>query len=412
MFDSAVRAALAAHAETFRTATPFRHVVIDGFLRDDVARAMLQAFPGFDPRYAKDEHGRVGGKAVREHVRELPEPYPQLDAWLASADFLDAISVITGIPDLRHDPDYVGGGTHENVDGQALEAHVDFNYHPRTGQHRRLNLIVYLNPEWDEAWGGVLELSEDPWSANPAKKRIVPRFNRAVLFETSEQSWHGFPRITLPVERRGLSRRSFAIYLYTDERPAEETAPPHATVYVPEARPEHLVAGHVLAAADVAELDRRFAAARGQLQFLYGREKEDAQRLANLQRELMEARAAWRPPLLGHARAPQPPQGLWPDGWCEREAALTLVPAQPVTGLEVVLWVPPALHGARLSVRAGEVAAELVLQADTTPTLSLALCAGADAPLPIILRTDSDWQPDGDARRLAVLLRELRLHHA
>lgn len=413
MLNPAVRAALAAYADAFRHATPFRHVVIDDFLRPEIAEAMLRAFPGFDARFARDEHGRIGGKAVREHVRDLPPPYPQLDAWLQTPDFLDAVSAITGIPALRYDPDYVGGGTHENIDGQSLDAHVDFNYHPGTGRHRRLNLIVYLNPEWEPSWGGVLELAEDPWDpANTRRERVLPLFNRAVIFETTERSWHGFPRITLPPERRGTSRRSFAIYLYTDERPAEETAPAHATVYVPEARPAHLVAGTVLTGADVAELDRRFEAARGQLRYLYAREQQDAARIAGIERALAEARAAWRPPLLGLAHQPEPTRGAWTDGWCGRDAGFVFVPEQPLQALTLRLWVPPALPRLALRVDTGNgEPTTAVLDGGTEATLELPLAAAAGARVALHLHADADWQPDGDARRLAFQLRELRLRH-
>jgi Rps23 Pro-64 3,4-dihydroxylase Tpa1-like proline 4-hydroxylase len=145
---------------------------------------------------------------------------------LQSQEFLDFVSDLTGIPDLLHDPDYVGGGTHENRHGQGLDAHVDFNYHPRTRWHRRLNLIVYLNEQWEPGWGGELELHSDPWDVEANRTvSILPGMNRAVIFETTETSWHGFSQIRLPQGHRHASRRSFAICLYTRERPAQETAP-------------------------------------------------------------------------------------------------------------------------------------------------------------------------------------------
>ena len=135
------------------------------------------------------------------------------------------ISEITAIPELQYDPHYFGGGTHENLHGQGLSPHVDFNFHPVTRQHRRLNMIFYLSPEWNADWGGSIQLHRDPYSP-PAEDDIVtitPAFNRCVIFETNEYSWHGFQRIELPQEQQQQSRKSFALYFYTDSRPVEET---------------------------------------------------------------------------------------------------------------------------------------------------------------------------------------------
>ena len=260
----------------FVSADPFRHVVIDDFLDPAAANGLLTDFPSFEDRYALNETGEVGGKAARMDVRGLSAMYRRLDEYLRTREFLDFVSNVTGIPDLLYDPDYIGGGTHENRDGQGLDQHVDFNFHPGTRWHRRLNLIVYLNPEWHDAWGGNLQLQADPWNGDTRGSAVAPLFNRAVIFETTERSWHGFSAIHLPAEKKSLSRKSFAIYLYTKERPPAETAASHATVYVPDGLPEGLHAGMTLREADMAELRQRFERIRGQLKFLYDREKDIA----------------------------------------------------------------------------------------------------------------------------------------
>ena len=418
MLNPAVRAALVRHADAFRDARPFRHVVIDDFFEPAFAQALLQSFPGFDAKFALNEMGQVGGKAVREHVRELPEPYPQLDAWLQTPDFLGSVATITGIPDLLYDADYIGGGTHENVDGQGLDMHIDFNYHPGNRSHRRLNLIVYLNPEWEAAWGGCIELAEDPWNPhNRNKTAVLPLFNRAVIFETNERSWHGFPRITLPEGKKSISRRSFAIYLYTKERPVEETAPAHATVYVPEPRPDHLVTGHVLTQDDVRELDRRFAGARGQLHFLYEREKDVSRQFEAYEYALNEARAAAKLDVLGYARQIGAPRGFWPDAWASRDAALTLELAEPCKSAVARVWVPDALaDGIELVVDIDGQRATHHLRAGRVCELALPLKAKAGAQVTLRFEADRDWRPSssgdsGDTRPLSFRLIDLRLQH-
>ncbi len=259
---------------TFAQAQPFRHAIIDNFLAPDFCAALLKEFPAFNEKQALNEMGLVGAKAVVEKLPQIGPAYRQFDHLIQSPEFLAKIQAITGIPKLLYDPHYFGGGTHENRHGQDLDIHVDFNYHPKTQSHRRLNLIVFLNPVWDPQWGGCLELHRDPWGApeNDQVVSVVPLLNRCVIFETTEASWHGFRRIQVPDEK--LSRRSLAIYYYTAERPTEETAPAHSTVYVPWRLPQHLRAGHTLSEADVAALDEQFSRRNELLRFLYEREKE------------------------------------------------------------------------------------------------------------------------------------------
>ncbi|MGA9575240.1 MAG: 2OG-Fe(II) oxygenase [Lysobacterales bacterium] len=231
--------------ERFISAQPFRHIVIDDFLDGTFAHSLLSDFPAFDEKLAINENGEVGGKAVHEKIADLGPAWQKLDRLVAGENFRTLISDLTGIPGLKFDPGYFGGGTHENLHGQSLNPHVDFNFHPVSRQHRRLNLILYLSPEWQQAWGGSIQLHRDPYKP-PADDEIVtvtPAFNRCVIFETTEHSWHGFERIDLPEDKRGLSRKSFALYYYTDSRPIEELGAEHSTIYVERHLPESLRAG-------------------------------------------------------------------------------------------------------------------------------------------------------------------------
>jgi len=148
---------------------------------------------------------------------------------------------------------------------------VDFNFHPITRQHRRLNLILYLSPEWDKDWGGSIQLHRDPY-LDPSEDDIItitPAFNRCVIFETNEHSWHGFKRINLPEERRNLSRKSFALYYYTDTRPVEETGAEHSTIYVEEHLPEDIHAGMLLDEEHLQQIRNQFTSRDQHLKRLY-----------------------------------------------------------------------------------------------------------------------------------------------
>ncbi|HET7174385.1 MAG TPA: 2OG-Fe(II) oxygenase [Gammaproteobacteria bacterium] len=261
--------------ESYQQAKPFRHVCLDGFLEAPVAERLLAEFPPFDPMYARNEMGEVGGKAVHTDLAGIGPAYREFYGYMRSPAFLSAMSEMLGIPNLLFDPHMYGGGTHENLEGQELDPHIDFNYDPVRRWHRRLNLLVYLNKEWDLSWGGAIELHSDPrdWEHDRVTS-FNCEFNRAVIFETNEHSWHGFRRIKLPEARRGLSRKCISVYLYTRHRPKEEVAPPHGTFYVQRPLPPEIKPGRSLSQEDVEGLKRLLKVRDGWIRYYQNRELE------------------------------------------------------------------------------------------------------------------------------------------
>lgn len=235
--------------ERYDSAKPFRHLVLDDFFEAECVESLLDQFPAFDVEKAINESGEVGAKCVHENLPQLGPAYRALDQHIQSREFLDWLGRVTGIDDLVYDPEYFGGGTHENRHGQDLDPHVDFNKHPKTGLHRRLNLIVYLNREWKDDWGGAIEFHSNP-RMPPEQNEVEyvqPKFNRAVLFETTHWSWHGFERINLPEgDDDARSRKSLALYFYSKSRPPEEITKPHSTIYVDRRLPSHIRPGITL----------------------------------------------------------------------------------------------------------------------------------------------------------------------
>jgi 2-oxoglutarate-Fe(II)-dependent oxygenase superfamily protein len=277
--QNAMRRSAEIQAE-FQSASPFKHVVIDDFLEVETCEALLADFPAFDPKFATDENGRIGQKAVIEKVSKISPAYARFYGYINSAEFLAAMSKLTGIPDLIADETLFGGGTHENREGQGLDTHIDFNIDERRMLHRRINLLIYLNKDWDDAWGGAIELHSNP--RNPAVdevKSYAPLFNRGLLFETNEYSWHGFRRITFPADRKQSSRKSFSIYLYTKDRPASEVVAPHTTFYVPQPLPERFRPGYELTEGDVLDLHRHTMSRDGLLEMYQRLLVEKEQRL-------------------------------------------------------------------------------------------------------------------------------------
>lgn len=278
MLENFIRAGVLAQtkkmAQEYANASPFPHITIDNFLTDSLAKKLLEDFPHFDAEKAKSELGTPSLKYTRENLREISETYRQLDEIASSNEFLIWLSELTGIPNLLHDPEYIGGGTHENLPSQDLAPHIDFNMHPKTGLYRRLNFLLYLNPEWKMGWGGELELHEDPWKPRDQEKivSILPAWNKLAIFSTSDRSWHGFESIQNPTGIKNFSRKSIAMYFYTKEAPSHGQCFHHSTIYCERHMPATIKPGAALSLKDYNEMIRLTARRDQLLQFLYERE--------------------------------------------------------------------------------------------------------------------------------------------
>lgn len=310
----------------YQEAKPFKHACIEAFFEADVAEALLTDFPPFDREKARNEFGEIGGKAVNTDLRSISPFYEKLYRYLFSQEFMNRMSEITGIPDLIGDPAMYGGGTHENCHGQELDPHVDFNYVSGGEAHRRVNLLVYLNKGWNPAWGGAIEIHSNP--REPETNQIKPydlKFNRAVIFETNEYSWHGFPRVNLPPEHRHDSRKCLSIYLYTKTRPQEEIAGTHGTFYVQRPLPKHLQPGHVLSEQDVLELKRGFRNRDRYIEAYQRTEEQVGRERDNMIRYIGDIMSSIRLPTIGYVRQTARVSGnIYHDGWVGPEVSVQM----------------------------------------------------------------------------------------
>lgn len=199
----------AALHERYASAEPFPHIVLDNFLDAAVLHQVVAEFPGrekgrFADSYSQLKTGYTLAQIRSAHVNDL------LNA-LNSAAFLGFLEKLTGIGGLISDAHFTGGGLHETARGGHLSIHADFNVHPRTNIVRRLNLILFLNENWEPDWGGDLELWDRGMKA--CRKSVSPVAGRAVIFNTDTTSYHGHPEpLNCP---DGVYRRSIALYYYT-----------------------------------------------------------------------------------------------------------------------------------------------------------------------------------------------------
>ena len=213
--------------DAFRHGDPFPHIVIDGLLPDAVLEGVLDEFP---------EPGGVGWehfdkptelKLALADTERLSPVTRHLLAELNGQVFVEFLEALTGMGGLVPDPHYVGGGLHQILPGGFLKVHADFNRHPRLQLDRRLNVLIYLNRDWPEAYGGHLEL----WDSGMAHcvRRVLPAFNRMVIFATTDDANHGHPEpLACPP---GRARRSLALYYYSNGRPPGEVTSDHTTLF-------------------------------------------------------------------------------------------------------------------------------------------------------------------------------------
>ena len=197
---------------------PFPHAVIDGMWPQALLESAAAEFPAADDRRWTSAPGPLeGGKLWCDRPEGWGPVVRQVIGELRSDNARDWLSYLTGIEGLQADT--LGGGMHMTGPDGRLAMHRDFNVHPGTGGlERRLNVLLFLNPEWERAWGGVLYLGEHK------SVEVMPLLGRMVVFECCDGSWHGHPE---PVSGEHW-RKSLACYWYA---PPRASVQPHGTIW-------------------------------------------------------------------------------------------------------------------------------------------------------------------------------------
>lgn len=211
-------------------AAPFPHIVIDDFLRTDLIASICADFPVDQTK--NEMHYERGYKGQLKRQISPNECTPYLKTVFNafnSAPMLQFLEKLTGIQGLIPDPYFAGGGLHETKSGGFLGVHSDFRLNKKLNVDRRLNVIIYLNEDWQESYGGNLEL----WDVGMKNclKKVLPIYNRCVIFNTDKDSNHGHPEpLTTPEH---ITRRSVALYYYTARTQPVDPAQRNKTHYKP-----------------------------------------------------------------------------------------------------------------------------------------------------------------------------------
>ena len=211
-------------------ADPFPHIIMENFIKKELLEKVLLEFPNLKDSknssisFNNDKEIKLASKGMGI----LSGSAFNLISLLNSDFFLEYLQELTGINEvLISDPYLSGGGYHEIKKGGLLKIHADFNKHPKLNLDRRLNLLIYLNKNWEEEWGGELSLFGEDLSS--PKVSVFPHFNTAVLFTTRSDTFHGHPfELKCPDNK---SRKSLALYYFSTGRPKSEKNTTHSTIF-------------------------------------------------------------------------------------------------------------------------------------------------------------------------------------
>ena len=206
--------------EKYFIAEPFPHIQINNFFSDVFLNDVLDEFPDLSNfNNSQNYKNQNEIKFANNDYNKFSNKIKLFFDFLNSDEFLNFLQNITSIKEkLYADLELNGGGLHEIKSGGLLKVHTDFNKHPNNGLDRRVNVLIYLNKNWQENYRGYLELWDKDMKA--CKKKIIPSFNKIVIFSTNDFSNHGHPDpINCP---DSVSRKSIALYYFSKGRPKNE----------------------------------------------------------------------------------------------------------------------------------------------------------------------------------------------
>ena len=204
----------------YQNAFPYPHIILKKFFKEEFLNSVLKEFPNLQNINESEKYSNKNEvKFSYNNYENFPNKIKVLFDFLNSKTFLSFLQKLTGIKEkLLSDPYLMGGGLHEIKKGGVLKVHTDFNRHPFFSLDRRINVLIYLNKDWLNEYGGNLEL----WDKDMKNcvKKISPLFNSMVVFSTNDFSNHGHPDpLNCP---NNISRKSLALYYFSSGRPKNE----------------------------------------------------------------------------------------------------------------------------------------------------------------------------------------------
>jgi len=212
---------------TFERNRPFPHLIIDDFLVPETAQRLAGRFPDLDAK-AKAIARLLEGRSYASNLDRYGVEFIEAFGALGAPDFTAYLRELTSVGDLEIDPLAIGGGIHQGARGSTLHVHADTNVNSAdASRYRRINVMLYLSPDWEASWGGNLDLYDRTGTKQLAS--IEPRFNRAVVLEIGEDSFHGYKSLRCP---SSTTRKALAAHYYSDAPGPRQTVEPHDTIRI------------------------------------------------------------------------------------------------------------------------------------------------------------------------------------
>ena len=222
---------ISSQKDKFRSGDPFPFLVLDNFIESDLADKLASEFPNSADKRLFEYNNALEVKRALNDWNAYPVNTYAFFQYLNSPEVVNTLSDLVGLQ-LYPDHGLHGGGWHMHGSGGKLNPHLDYSIHPKLGLQRKLNLIIYLPKGWNPDWGGHLGFWSHNEESNSPKDLIqetAVMFNRAVLFDTTCNSWHGITKeVNAP---NGQTRNSLAIYYLAE--PAKDAPQRSRALYAP-----------------------------------------------------------------------------------------------------------------------------------------------------------------------------------
>ena len=212
----------------YQEAKPFRHVVIDNFFDAETALKLSAEFPDFnDPKIWSVYKNPIENKKLTPNWDLFPKDTYRAFSLMNTPEFVEKVKKITGITNLEADYGLHGGGWHMTARGGKLNMHKDYSIHPKLGKERRINIIIYMTPAWEEEWGGGLDFYDG--ERTKIVKTVPCLYNTCSIFKYDELGFHGY---ATPIKcPEGKSRNSIRAFYYVSNEEYKKDFTPHRSLY-------------------------------------------------------------------------------------------------------------------------------------------------------------------------------------